>query len=217
MNDFLEQLAREEVNPAEVREILGRLAIAEFGGPEHATIADVAEASGTSPETIGRILADIRGTSWTQWRHTIEAALAEQSTRIRQLELTKRPPAAPFINDVELYERVERGRREKHSEASAATLILIPVIVLTFIVFGACGGPQKTLVTAPTVHSDPFLTRDWHVSASRTTVNGHMFGYDQGCVWSERGNDGKPGPILHTSDADSARATLTVMNRAGCP
>lgn len=143
MNDFLEQLAHEEVHPAEVREILRRLAIAEFGGPEHATIADVAEASGTSPETIGRILADIRGTSWTQWRHTIETTLAAQSNRIRQLELTKRPTAAPFINDVELYERVERGRREKLSETSPGLLILIPIIVLALIVFGACGGPQS--------------------------------------------------------------------------
>lgn len=44
----LEELARERLSQGEVRHILERLSIAEFAGPDEATLADLSEATGSS-------------------------------------------------------------------------------------------------------------------------------------------------------------------------
>lgn len=56
----LEALSREELTGPELREVLKRLSVAEFGGSDHPTVAAVCEATGASPLVVGRILAAIR-------------------------------------------------------------------------------------------------------------------------------------------------------------
>lgn len=55
----------ERVSAEETRLLLERLAVHEFGGGD-GTLSAVCEASGAAPEVAGRILADIRGTTWQE-------------------------------------------------------------------------------------------------------------------------------------------------------
>lgn len=64
--DALESLAREELSDSELRELMERLAASEFGVPERSTVGDVCELTETSPVVVGRILADIRQTSFEE-------------------------------------------------------------------------------------------------------------------------------------------------------
>jgi len=82
MNDHLSDIANLELNPEEVRTILRRLAIDEFGGSENSRVRDVAELSGTSPEVIARILIEIRSEHHEDWKRRVEATLDLQRRHI---------------------------------------------------------------------------------------------------------------------------------------
>lgn len=59
----MESLAQEELSEGEVRAVLERLAAGE-SMPEQSTVGDVCELTEVSPVVVGRILADIRQTSF---------------------------------------------------------------------------------------------------------------------------------------------------------
>ncbi|MEZ5162655.1 MAG: hypothetical protein R2688_02680 [Fimbriimonadaceae bacterium] len=76
------EIERQELTNGEVREILERLAMEEFGGSELSTIGDLSEALGVRPLVIGNMLAEIRRTRLDSFVDLI----GESARRIDTLE-----------------------------------------------------------------------------------------------------------------------------------
>lgn len=128
-----------ELSEGETREVLLRLAYDEFQSGARTRISDIAELTGVPVDAIGRMVADIRGESWSDWRTRIESTMADHSVRLLSIEA--RPPAvtAP-IDDGELFDRVERGRiarlREQPTffpEPFEQALIILFLLILVAI------------------------------------------------------------------------------------
>lgn len=199
MNDFLEQLAAEPLEPSEVRLILERLAVEEFGGPDRPTIGEVAEVGNTSPEAVGRILAQIRGTTLESWKRSFEGRLDGHDERLRRLESAKQTVTPSFAGLKPTY-------RQPKIELSTDRLIIssvagiIVVIALVVWIRGVSGSPGS---------------ERWRDGVARIGSGGHMFGYDEGCNWSEETSQGLPGPIIHEADARDAENMAAAM-KLGC-
>lgn len=205
MNDFLEELARLEIEPEEVREILRRLAREEFQMSDKATVLDVAEATSSTPETIGRILADIRGKPWAEWKREIELSIQDHARRLQLLEAERESEAS----DIELYERVERGRVEKQREGSRSIGGAI-ALLFSMMVVGMLAKSCKPGYPADTWY--PGTPRSGSGQGSK------MYGFNGACVWSEEGPDGKPRPITNKQDADQAMIhALSIQGQLKCP
>lgn len=76
-NDFLDDLSAKELSAEETRQVLRRLAQDEFAVTDRATVADLAELTGVRTESIGRILAELRGETWAEWRESVDAKYLE--------------------------------------------------------------------------------------------------------------------------------------------
>lgn len=196
MNEFQEELGQIEVEPDEVREILRRLAFAEYGGPEQTRVADIAETTGTPPETIGRILADIRGTPWEEWRERIDATITHHEERIETLET--RPASVDQLDDVELYERVLKGKR-------AAQGPMWPVSIFGFIMLAGFVIALANKNAGP--HYDP---HQWYPGLTQVGVNGRNYGYNGACVLSEATLGGAPVPVTEQHEAEAEMAMMNV-------
>lgn len=205
MNDFLEELARVELSPEEVREVLRRFAAEEFQTSNRATVLDVAEATGANPEAVMRVLAELRGKPWLEWKREIESSIREHSRRLKALESISRKAPARAESDVELYERVERGRREKHAAGNA--IAIVAAVITLGVVFSVASGRGG------------YPADEWYPGISRVGANGGpMYGYNGQCVWSEEQHDGKPGPITNRQAADEAMMSILATKRElKCP
>lgn len=206
MNDFLEELARVELTPDEVRAVLRRFAAEEFQTSEKATVLDVSEATGANPEAVMRVLAELRGKPWLEWKREIESSIREHSRRLKALESISRNAPTRAESDVELYERVERGRQEKHA---GATAISIGLAVITLIIALAMASPR----------SPRYPADQWYPGITQTSISGGpSYGFNGQCVWSEEQPNGKPGPITNTQAADEAMMRLTMSQGSlKCP
>lgn len=87
-SDPAASLLNEEVQDAEVREILERLAARDLGGSELATVGALCEATGATPQLVARLLAEIRQTNLDEKFGAIlddhEAALEDQADAIER-------------------------------------------------------------------------------------------------------------------------------------
>ncbi len=136
----LETLAREELTDAEVREVLERLGAEQMGGSERPTVGAVAEATGTGPEVIGRILGEIRkrdlearfGTAID--RHEVEIKRLDQQTARLARERAKIYP-----QDDEVTEEIERIARERIAQRKLAPLSAVAVAFIVIVAIGLAG------------------------------------------------------------------------------
>lgn len=195
MNDFLEQLSAETLEPSEVRSVLERLALDEFGGEDHPTIGDVAEAASTSPEAVGRILAQIRGTTLEAWRSQFEQRLDSHDERLRKLESKSTSVIPTFIGTKPTYRQPEAGT-EKETRVVAWVGIAI-VVVSAIAWFNNQFASVQVL--------------EWRNGGGRVGSGGYTFGFDEGCNWSEETAMGRPGPIVHQAEANDARRLASAM------
>ena len=200
MNDFYEDLARKELSQEELRDMLHRLAREELGGSDLPTVGSVAEATGATQETIGRILADLRGEQWDAWRSQFESTTQEHKQRIEALEAKPKSPAE--LTDDELYERVRRVNFEKQGVYGLIiALILGPAMIIGFMI--ALSRPK-------------YPSTSWYPGKT-IQVNGKTFGYDGQCNWSQARADGTPGPVLDTYTGEKAETELILKGADGCP
>ena len=127
----LEAISREELSATELREVLQRLSVKEFGGSERPTVAAVSEATGASCEAIGRILAEIRQQNLhdlfgkTISQHAVE--LKEHGREIGQL--TKRPSTSHRSSAVELEMRKIAEERIRNREQAPYLLVVMLLII----------------------------------------------------------------------------------------
>lgn len=139
MNDFLDELASMELSDGETREVLRRLAHDEFQVSARTRLSDISELTGVPVDAIGRMVADIRGEAWSDWRTRIESTLAIHSVRIDSVEGRPTTVLAP-IDDRELFDRVERGRAARMRERPAflpepleQALVILFLLILVVI------------------------------------------------------------------------------------
>lgn len=123
MQGFGSELGDVEVTADEVRLILRRLAREDFGGTDNARIGDLAEVTETSPEGIARILAEIRGTPWNEWRASVDSELSDKTRKLEDLE-----------RKIEGMPNVERSgyRSATPSEQKLISRILITILVIVY-------------------------------------------------------------------------------------
>ena len=132
----LEEIAAEELTPAEVREVLTRLAVSEFGGSDQATVAAVAEVVGTSPLVVGRLLAEIRHRSLderfgSRLREN-ETRLGETQAEVSKLKAVKREDDVIQKElRVMARERIESRKYSVFIGVSTIMLILLIAMIMT--------------------------------------------------------------------------------------
>lgn len=200
MNDFYDELAKEELSGDELRQVLQRLAREELGGSDLPTIGSVSEATGANGETIGRILANLRGAEWEAWRTRFESTAREHKQRLEALEA--KPKSAAEMTDDELYERVRRVNFEKQGiYGFVIALILGPAMIIGFMI--ALNRPKHP-------------STSWYPGKT-IQVNGKTFGYDGQCNWSQARADGTPGPVVDTYNGEKAEDELILRGGGGCP
>lgn len=191
MHEFLEEVAKETLSPEELRELLRRLAVTEFGGPEQTHLSDVAEATSTSVETLGRMLAQIRGETLEAWRNRFESTLASHQERLASLE-RDRDSVQQLTDPVRLYEQVEEGRRRKtHAGVAAA----VAAFAVALVIFQVNAIPKRAVPASP-----------WQSPHETISFNGHEFGYTSSGEWAEVGPGDKPMPVTHKEDALTAES-----------
>lgn len=104
-------LLNEPLSDAEVRNLLERLGSQEFGGPETATLGVVAEATGSDPTAVGRLLAEIRK---GEFEKKFGLQLQDHGQRIETLEeRTKRlEPKPPVVaqQPLDRYQKIALDR-----------------------------------------------------------------------------------------------------------
>lgn len=145
------ELSREELSAGEVREILDRLGQDEMGGPDVARVRDVAEATGTSVQTIGRILADIRKEDWEdkfgKRQSVLETTVDEHSKKLQRhgelLERVKEPSESVLgkHTDEEIYEAVQNVEREKRRAQLPALVATLIGMGFFFLILHSCLNP----------------------------------------------------------------------------
>lgn len=159
----------EGVSEEEARALLQRLAVQEFGGAS--TLSAVCEASGATPEVAGRILAEIRGTTWQELFgrrvSAIERRLQEHDDRIAQLGVMKDgAPKSQRDRDADamlgaLSAQYNQEREFKRKFAWVATVgLMLAVVTASFCIqYFAVGTPPPTPVVASAPVAEPDLAR----------------------------------------------------------
>lgn len=202
MHDFSEEVASETLRPGELRALLDRLAIQEFGAPDEVRVRDVAEMAQMTPEAVGRILADLRGESFEAWRARFEATLDQHGKRIEYLE--KSPPVIPHIDPETLYDIVKEGERRKNNRNSLTSFVVTVLVIL--VVFGFCALSSLFMDARSSGPGGP--SGEWATPKMVHRMNGHYFGYDSNGIWCEADAGGKPGPIVHQVDSEAVHNSL---------
>jgi hypothetical protein len=151
---FAELLA-EPLTDEEVRDLLERLGSKEFGGPEHATVGAVVEATGANPATIGNLLALIRkedfeekfGLKLEEHEERIDnledhARNAERTAGQKQAYVSSKSQLDPYQQRA--LERLAKEERQREMMNPVAIVAAV-VMVLYFIVSlgGQCDSKRK--------------------------------------------------------------------------
>ncbi|MBS1711511.1 MAG: hypothetical protein JSS71_07300 [Armatimonadetes bacterium] len=159
----------ERVSEEEARILLQRLAVQEISGAP--TLSAVCEASGATPEVAGRILADIRGTTWQELFgrrvSAIERRLQDHDERFAQLGATlgaepksQRDRDADAMLDA-LSAQYNQERESKRKIAWVATVgLMLALVTVSFCIrYFAVGTPPQTPVVAAAPVAEPDLAR----------------------------------------------------------
>ncbi len=127
----LEEIATEELTPAEVREVLTRLAVNEFGGDDQATVATVAEVAGTSALVVGRLLAEIRHRSLDE---RFGSRLREYETRLVETQAEVSKLKAVKREDDSIQKELRDMARERIASRKYSAFIGISTIMLILLI-----------------------------------------------------------------------------------
>ena len=196
MHEFAEEVADEQIRPEELRALLERLTLSQVGGPENPRVRDVAELAGLSPDSVGRVLAEIRGETIEQWRARFEAALSQHGDRLSALEAL----TSHELNPVRLYDLAKEGERVREKQSTLAMLLVLGTLTCYCLFGSMCSGGIRSIGPQSDQWSDPKMV---------FKGNGHWFGYDKNQNWSEAGSNGKPGPIVHQADSEIAKTQMS--------
>ena len=168
---FAELLA-EPLSDEEVRDLLERLGSKEFGGPENATVGAVVEATGSSVETVGNLLALIRKEDFEE---KFGLKLEEHEERIDTLENharqavrtvhgqethVRRDPHLDPYQQRALERLAEEERQREALGPIAAVVACVMVLVFLVVMGGQCDSQRREVpysstsyeVTDGTVH-----------------------------------------------------------------
>lgn len=159
----------EGVSEEEARALLQRLAVQEFGGAS--TLSAVCEASGATPEVAGRILADIRGTTWQELFgrrvSAIERRLQDHDERFAQLGATigvapqsrRDRDADAMLGALSAQSNLVRETKWKIAWVVTVGLMLAVVTASFCIRYFAVGTPPPTPMVAAAPVAEPALAR----------------------------------------------------------
>lgn len=152
-DDPVEALARAELTPEELREVLDRLALE--ATEEMPTIGAVTEVTGTPPEVVGRILADIRGISFQEAfgkrLDAQEAKVAEHSRRLDAHEQKLAERRAPSSVDAyklcederEIEEEMRKMAKERIWGRENGWLVFAASLFIMLIILAIAAQPPK--------------------------------------------------------------------------
>lgn len=198
-------LLNEPLSDAEVRNLLERLGSQEFGGPETATLGAVAEATGSDPTTVGRLLAEIRK---GEFEKKFGLQLQDHGQRIETLEeRTKRlEPKPPVVaqQPLDRYQKIALDRlaeEERQKEwMSPYGYIGVGVIAVILFIVMLVGGqnPSNDPGNPPTTYGT-------------STHDGMVYTDGKGDFWVETKNGSRREPTAKERASAASAAFASEM------
>lgn len=167
------------VSENETRDLLERLA-SPVGIDGRATISAICEATGSTPQLVSRILADIRGVSWQKefgdrlQAHSAkllkhEVAIKEHSHQISELKQRTLERPVRRSRDREIEEEMQRIAEERIWQRKTTPYVILFFIVAVFIIFASFSGQQYNSNAGYESYSFTTSNRTLHVDGNGNT------------------------------------------------
>lgn len=211
-----QELLNEEVLDEEVREILERLSSAELGGSELATIGAIAEATGASPNLIGRMLAEIRqenlderfGKTLRKHQDTLETHSAKIARHGEELQKIKVAGARDSDAVGEYSEEVEEELAKMAEERIRHREMQPYVVMIAFVIFALVA--LATCTQSGSAGLSEFPTGPRTRYSSTTLPDGTVLTVDQDLNVSARTKDGIVRPIKPEEKDEAAMLQVSM-------